>query len=123
MDYVLELKDIYIKVNTIRMLIKNNKSELLTKEIASILNEQNLDMGLRRVIKSFKTFLPEIQNTLKYPERSNGAIEAMNNNIKVLKRVAYGYRNFYNFRNRILVKHKLFAGSKSHYQISLDRAI
>ena len=26
----------------------------------------------------------------------------MNNNIKVLKRIAYGYRNFDNFRRRIL---------------------
>ncbi|MHD0397905.1 transposase [Staphylococcus simulans] len=64
-----------------------------------------------------------MQNTLKYIEHSNGAIEVMNNNIKELKRVAYGYRNFYNFRNRILVKHKLFAGSNSHYQISLDQEI
>lgn len=33
---------------------------------------------------------------------SNGFTEGVNNSIKVLKRVAYGYRNFDNFRTRIL---------------------
>ncbi|EOS8059541.1 transposase, partial [Enterococcus hirae] len=32
---------------------------------------------------------------------SNGALEGTNNKIKVIKRVAYGYRNFHNFRARI----------------------
>ena len=34
---------------------------------------------------------------------SNGFTEGMNNAIKVIKRVAFGYRNFDNFRRRILV--------------------
>ena len=33
---------------------------------------------------------------------SNGFTEGINNKIKVLKRNAYGYRNFHRFRNRIL---------------------
>ncbi|WP_141763147.1 transposase, partial [Staphylococcus sp. HMSC65H10] len=66
-------------------------------------------------------FLPEIQNTLKHPARSNGPIEAMNNNIKVLKRVAYGYRNFYNFRNKILVKFKLLANKNHHIKTTLNQ--
>lgn len=33
---------------------------------------------------------------------SNGFTEGMNNTIKVIKRIAYGYRNFDNFRRRIL---------------------
>lgn len=34
---------------------------------------------------------------------SNGFTEGVNNSIKVLKRIAYGYRNFQNFRRRILL--------------------
>lgn len=34
---------------------------------------------------------------------SNGFTEGVNNSIKVLKRIAYGYRNFHNFRRRILL--------------------
>ena len=43
----------------------------------------------------------EILNTFEYPY-SNGITEGRNNKIKVLKRNAYGYRNFRRFRNRIL---------------------
>ena len=34
---------------------------------------------------------------------TNGFVEAKNNRIKVIKRVAYGYRNIQNFRQRILL--------------------
>lgn len=42
-----------------------------------------------------------IFNTFDYPY-TNGFTEGCNNKIKVLKRNAYGYRNFYRFRKRIL---------------------
>ena len=32
----------------------------------------------------------------------NGYLEGINNKIKVIKRLSYGYRNFTHFRNRIL---------------------
>ena len=34
---------------------------------------------------------------------TNGFTEGTNNKIKVIKRNAYGYRNFNNFRNRIML--------------------
>ncbi|WP_084761845.1 transposase [Spirosoma spitsbergense] len=34
---------------------------------------------------------------------SNGLVEGINNAIKTLKRVGYGFRNFEQFRERILV--------------------
>lgn len=43
-----------------------------------------------------------ILNSFDYPY-SNGFTEGTNNKIKVIKRNAYGYRNFENFRNRILM--------------------
>lgn len=47
---------------------------------------------------------------------TNGYIEGLNNFIKVLKRVAFGYRNFDNFKTRILYvhnsKHKQFNQKK-----------
>ena len=42
-----------------------------------------------------------ITNSLVYPY-SNGFTEGCNNKIKILKRSAYGYKNFKRFRNRIL---------------------
>ena len=44
---------------------------------------------------------PYILNAFDCPY-SNGFTEGVNNTIKVIKRVAYGYRNFRNFRARIL---------------------
>ncbi|MDR0114959.1 transposase, partial [Enterococcus faecalis] len=37
---------------------------------------------------------------------SNGPLECLNNHIKVLKRNAYGFRNFYNFKLCILVQQR-----------------
>lgn len=34
---------------------------------------------------------------------SNGITEGLNNKIKVIKRVAFGYKSFYTFRLRILL--------------------
>ena len=53
----------------------------------------------------FKTFLKEkdkIINALQLPY-SNAKLEATNNLIKVIKRNAFGFRNFDNFKTRILV--------------------
>ncbi|WP_198015698.1 transposase, partial [Brochothrix campestris] len=54
--------------------------------------------------------LPAIENSFKY-EDSNGHLGGINNKIKVIKRISFGYRNFSNFRNRILLgfNHKRIA--------------
>ena len=43
----------------------------------------------------------EVLNSFKVPY-TNGYTEGVNNKIKVLKRVAFGVRNFFRFRRRIL---------------------
>ena len=53
----------------------------------------------------FKTFLKnkdKILNALE-PPYSNAKLEATNNLIKVIKRNAFGFRNFDNFQTRILI--------------------
>ena len=52
--------------------------------------------------------MPYIQNTCEHPTRTNGPIEGINNKIKVLKGNAYGFRNYYHFRNRIILITKMF---------------
>jgi transposase len=49
----------------------------------------------------FRRWRQEILNYFDYPY-TNGFLEGKNNRIKVIKRVAYGYRNAQNFRQRIL---------------------
>ncbi|WP_081585442.1 transposase [Amphibacillus xylanus] len=49
--------------------------------------------------------LPYIQNSFIHIY-NNGRIEGINNKIKVLSKVAYGYQNFYNFKKRIMIHFK-----------------
>ncbi len=60
---------------------------------------------MRTSIHTLKKHLPYIQNSFIYPY-NNGRIEGINNKIKVLNRVAYGYRNFMNYKKRILIHFK-----------------
>lgn len=60
-------------------------------------------------IKEFESVLTMLGNWTKYILNSfecpytNGFTEGTNNAIKVIKRNAFGYRNFENFRNRIML--------------------
>ena len=47
-----------------------------------------------------------VSNAQKY-DYSNGFTEGVNNFIKVLKRIAFGYKSFFHFRNRILITLRL----------------
>ena len=42
--------------------------------------------------------LRQIKNTMYYNGISNGPLEGINNKIKVIKRISYGYRFFTNFK-------------------------
>ena len=60
-------------------------------------------------IPEFNACLTMLNNWRKYIlnafdcSYSNGFTEGINNSIKVIKRIAFGYRNFDNFRRRILI--------------------
>ena len=56
--------------------------------------------------QTFKTYQSYIENTLTTPY-TNGPIEGINNKIKVIKRIAFGYRSFYHFKSRILMTQNL----------------
>ena len=55
----------------------------------------------KEAIKAFRNWSEEITNS-KETKITNAYTEGINNKIKVLKRNAYGFRNFERFRNRIL---------------------
>lgn len=56
--------------------------------------------------QTFKTYQSYIKNTLS-THYTNGPIEGINNKIKVIKRIAFGYRSFYHFKSRILMVQNL----------------
>ena len=53
-------------------------------------------------LKTINKYFKYIKNTLKY-KYHNGFIEGNNNFIKVIKRIAFGFRNFSRFKARILI--------------------
>lgn len=58
---------------------------------------------LQKVQRTLRSHKLEIINSFKYQNYTNGPVEGTNNKIKVIKRTAYGFRNFFNFRARILL--------------------
>ena len=80
--------------------IKNNNYNELVKH----LNTENTDISdyMKTSIKTLKEYLPYIKNTLNNPYH-NGFVEGNNNFIKVLKRIAFGFRSFRRFKARIMI--------------------
>ena len=61
-----------------------------------------VDPIFQTVFKTFRKEKDKIMNALELPF-SNAKLEATNNLIKVIKRNAFGFRNFENFKTRILI--------------------
>lgn len=62
-----------------------------------------LPQPLQKVQRTLRIHKEEIIASFKYESYTNGPVEGTNNKIKVIKRTAYGFRNFFNFRARILL--------------------
>ena len=57
---------------------------------------------ISRTLKTYRKLADQIIHSLDSPF-SNGVVEGFNQKIKLIKRISYGYRNFYNLRRRILI--------------------
>lgn len=62
-----------------------------------------LSQPFQKVQRTLRTHKAEIYASFEHDTYTNGPIEGTNNKIKVIKRTAYGFRNFFNFRMRILL--------------------
>ena len=96
----LKLKTTYeVYQNLLYALKHNNYNNLVTA-----LNKKydGLSEYMKTSIKTLKTYLPHIKNTLENPYH-NGFVEGNNNFIKVLKRIAFGFRSFRRFKARIMI--------------------
>ena len=63
---------------------------------------QEKNPAFSTVFKTFKKYNPYIANALELPY-SNAKLEATNKLIKDIKRQAFGFRNFKNFKTKILI--------------------
>ena len=78
--------------------------EKQTEHFFSLIEEtiSSVNPIFQTVFKTFSKDKDKIMNALELPY-SNAKIEATNNIIKVIKRNAFGFRNFDNFKTRILI--------------------
>ena len=104
LNYMLELDpeltttyDFYQKAISCIKYRKINHLKLLLNNIDPLISDY-----MKTSIQSLINYQDYVCNALIY-EYSNGRLEGINNKIKVIKRIAFGYRSFYHFRNRILV--------------------
>ncbi|WP_072695609.1 transposase [Marinilactibacillus sp. 15R] len=80
-----------------------------SKQLRQLLDQStSLELSgyMKTSLKTLRTHFPHIQNIFYYPY-NNGKIKGINNKIKVLKRVAYVYRNFIHYKNRIILHFNL----------------
>jgi len=99
-----ELKATYQLYHDFRFCIQTKNFNLLNKLITNC--DDNISDYMKTSIKTIKKYIDYVDNTLKYGY-SNGVLEGINNKIKVIKRIAFGYRSFYHFKNRILITQNL----------------
>lgn len=104
-----ELKETYLKYQEILSSIKNRNYESFIKAINNI--TEHVSEYMLTSIKTLNEFKENIYNTFttKY---HNGFIEGNNNFIKVLKRIAFGFRTFRRFKARIMICKGLIKISK-----------
>lgn len=98
------LEETYERYQTLLQAIKSKNIKNLKAHLLRFRHSDNEFMNT--AIETLLKYFDSVQNALTY-EYSNGFIEGMNNYIKVLKRIAFGYKSFFHFRNRILICRKL----------------
>ena len=71
------------------------------KEWIGVVKSYNIE-EMTEAAKTIENWLPYIVNSFIDKRFSNGFTEGLNNKIKVVKRVAFGYKNFKFFRLRLM---------------------
>lgn len=74
---------------------------------------------MKTSLNTLREFSTHIKNTLELPY-SNGVMERNNNTCKLIKRVAFGFRNFKNFKSRIMIMTNLFRENKRSTKFSFS---
>lgn len=80
----------------------NHRSKLALNQLL-VIKWTALPQAFQKVQRTLRTHRQEIIASFKYDHYTNGPVEGTNNKIKVIKRTAYGFRNFFYFRVRILI--------------------
>src|SRR5574344_1645052 len=111
-----ELKATYLKYQDLLSAIKSKNKDSFLKAISSY--DENISDYMKTSMKTFNEFKDKILNTFDHSYH-NGFIEGNNNFIKVLKRIAFGFRSFLRFKARIMICKGLVEPNKKANAIAL----
>ena len=107
-DYLLEkIPELEISFNIYQDIIQTIKhnnfkrfEEIVKKYLAS---KEKISKKMIIALKTLKKYMKYIENMFE-SNITNGLIEGLNNKIKSIKRTAFGYSNFSNFKKRVLIQ-------------------
>ena len=103
-DYLInsneELKNTYQVYQDLLYAFQHNDFKVLQSSLNN--NYGKISSYMITSIKTLKKFSKYIKNTFKN-KYHNGYVEGTNNFIKVIKRIAFGFRNFSRFKIRIMI--------------------
>ena len=119
-DYL--LKNSYKLVQGLREDLRLCNWPKFIKRLNSV-SRKTVSRGIWKVVKYYRKHQRIIRNTIYNPIFNNGAIERINNKIKLIKRISYGYRNFNNFKARIMMIFSLYKGQKKKTTKPLKRMV
>ena len=107
-DYLLEkIPELEISFNIYQDIIQTIKhnnfkrfEEIVKKYLTS---KEKISKKMIIALKTLKKYMKYIENMFE-SNITNGVIEGLNNKIKSIKRTAFGYSNFSNFKKRVLIQ-------------------
>ena len=106
-----ELKDTYQAYQDLLYALQRDDIGVFNNALNN--NYSNLSSYMKTSIKTLKSFNSYIENTFKY-KYHNGFIEGNNNFIKVIKRIAFGFRSFRRFKARIMICKGLITAKRAN---------
>ncbi|MDY4011155.1 MAG: ISL3 family transposase [Fusobacterium gastrosuis] len=99
-DGITEEYDIY---QILQFALKNNNFNLFENTVNKALKaKEKISKNMIVSLRTLKKYMNYIKNTMDI-SITNGVIEGINNKIKVIKRIAFGYRNFDNLKKRFFI--------------------
>lgn len=104
LDFDYSFRMIYDLIQNILFAIREKNFDTLKTLLQEFKPEEfgEIYSKIKTAISTAIKHLEKIKNTLN-TNYNNGKIEGINNKIKIIKRVSYGYRSFDNFRLRIFL--------------------
>ena len=72
---------------------KNIKKKYYDKFKEIVHEERTLPGCIRKSLNTSKKYSSYIENTISYLKYTNGHLEGINNKLKLIKRVAFSYKN------------------------------